>query len=243
MARLAEHREAIGQLYDAQVRADDARVGEVIDELRARRVWDDTLFVLLSDHGEEMGEHGGWQHDQSVYEELIRVPLIMKLPHGAHAGERVSEPVTLLDVLPTVLEVIGREDLMGDVRGESLLPLLGGDREAGGETRVTSLRHNKKKYFRPFKEARGDVNVAVVEGHWKGIYNVELESLELYDLAADPDETRDLSADQPQRARSMLRAAHRYYRECVSRQPDDVAVSGEMDERQEEALRSLGYIQ
>ncbi len=243
MERLADLGDALSRLYDAQVRADDERVGSVVSALRRRGVWDDTLFILLSDHGEEMYEHGGWQHDQSVYEELIHVPLIVKLPDGRHGGRRIRQPVSLLDVLPTVMQVVGREELAFDCRGESLLPLLrsAGARRSGG--RVTSMRHNQKKYYRPFQESRGNVNAVIVEDQWKGIYNLELSSFELYDLAADPAESEDLSAREAQRAQAMQRVVQDYYRECISRQQPPSSAGGELSREQQEALRSLGYVQ
>ena len=240
LARLSELREPVGQLYDAQVLADDERVGRIVEELRARGVWEETLFILLSDHGEEMGEHGGWLHDQSAYEELMRVPLLVKLPHGSFGGHRIEQPVSLLDVMPTILDAVGREDLAADSQGESLLRRIEGG--VTSTSRVTGLRHNVKKFFRPFKEGRGDINVVIVDGRWKGIYNVELGSLELYDLAEDPAEERDLSGDEPQRTRSMLREAHVYYRECVARQ-ESAVVDESMSSTEEQMLRSLGYIE
>ncbi len=212
-------------------------------ELRERDLWEESLVVVVSDHGEEMGEHGGWQHDQSVYEELIHVPLIIKFPGGRHAGRRISAPVSLLDLLPTVLDAVGRPDLARGARGRSLLPLLEQEAAEVSDRRVTSLRHNRKKYFRPFKETRGDLNVVVMDGGWKAIYNIEPGSIELYDLASDPGEARDLSMAEPERAEALRRAAERYYRECVSRRREPASDVTTIDKAQEDALRSLGYVQ
>ena len=68
--------------------------------------------MFLSDHGEELGEHGGWLHDQSVYEELVRSPLLIRFPGGAFGGRRISELVSLVDLLPTVLDFIGKPELV-----------------------------------------------------------------------------------------------------------------------------------
>jgi len=243
LERLAEHREHFSQLYDAQVRAADRKVGTVVDHLRKLGVWEETLFVVVSDHGEEMYEHGGWLHDQSAYQELVRVPLVVKFPGGVFAGERIEQPVTLLDLLPTIMDVLGRPELAEDSRGASLLPVIRGDAggEWGGEARVTSIRHNRKKYYRPFKEARGDLNVVVVDGRWKGIYNQEVPSFELYDLESDPGERRSLADEEPARTRSMLAAARNYYQRCLDRQRAAADVE-ELEPEEAEALKSLGYL-
>ncbi len=243
LARLDQLRPLHEQLYDAQVMAADERVGSVVETLRDHGLWRDTLFILLADHGEEMADHGGWQHDQSVYEELIHVPLLVKLPGGSHAGERVGARVSLLDVLPTVMAVLGRSDLAQNSRGRSLLALLG-DGETTAEysgMRVTSLRHNAKKYYRPWFEQRGDVNVVVVDEPWKGIYNAEVPSFELYDLSRDPGEQNDLSSRLRRRTRAMLRWAEEYRQSCLAlslNAPPSAVVEAD----QLRALKALGYV-
>ncbi|MFQ5490931.1 MAG: sulfatase, partial [Phycisphaerae bacterium] len=104
MARLASIKPTIDVLYDAAVRKADFRVGRIIDLLKRRNLWDNTVFILTSDHGEELGDHGGWLHDQSVYEELLRVPLMVHFPGGRFAGRRLAESVSLIDVMPTILD-------------------------------------------------------------------------------------------------------------------------------------------
>ena len=97
----------LGILYDADVRLADVRLGSVVDALQARGMWDEVLFIVTSDHGEEFSEHGGFQHDQSVYEELIRVPLVIRFPGGEFGGTRVAGAASLVDVLPTLASRCG----------------------------------------------------------------------------------------------------------------------------------------
>ncbi len=94
--------------YDAEIRAMDRSIGRLLEELEARRLYDDALVVFTSDHGEEFGEHGrvGW-HSHSLYDELLRVPLIFKLPGAEHRGTAVSAQVRLIDLAPTILEEAG----------------------------------------------------------------------------------------------------------------------------------------
>jgi arylsulfatase A-like enzyme len=203
------------ELYDAAVRLADSRVGSVIDVLKQRGVWDNTLFIVLSDHGEEFGEHGGWLHDQSVYEEVVRVPLIIHFPHGQHAGQRVQSVVSLVDVLPTVFDYLGAPDAALGARGRSVLPLVrGGTSAATDDFVVPSVRVNHKNYYRPWKESRGDVNVVVRRGSWKAIWNREPNTLELYDLSTDPREQHDLGAENPELAVAMQAFARVWYEAC-----------------------------
>lgn len=240
MNGLLQHSEQIHKLYAKDVALADQRVGSVVAELKRRGVWDRTLFILLSDHGEEFGEHGGWQHDQSAYEELLRVPLLIHFPGGRHAGQRVDEPASLLDVVPTLAEELGLPELASNARGRSLLPVLSGETQGADETRVTGMRMNRKKFYRPWKEARGDVNVAVRSGGWKGIYNVEQDTFELYDLASDPGELRDRSHELPERVAEMKEVARTTYETCrpVSGAATEVGKPSRADI---ERLRVLGY--
>ena len=93
--------------YDAEIRSMDFGLGILVEALRQRGIYDDTLIVFTSDHGEEFGEHGvvGW-HSHSLYDELLRIPLIIKLPQSRSGGERVAAQVRGIDIPPTILSVI-----------------------------------------------------------------------------------------------------------------------------------------
>jgi arylsulfatase A-like enzyme len=107
--------------YDGEIAFGDAQLERFLGLLKANDVHDDTLFVFVSDHGEEFHEHGGVQHGHTLYDEVVRVPLIVRFPGGAHAGRRVAEPVSLIDVVPTVLAALGLPPQEG-VDGVALSP-------------------------------------------------------------------------------------------------------------------------
>jgi hypothetical protein len=232
------HLESNWALYDAAIRLADERVGSVVGQLVEWGLWDETLFILVADHGEELNDHGGWQHDQSVYEELVRVPLIVKFPTARWAGTRVEDPVSLVDVMPTILDYLTRKDLAGGARGKSLLPVIEGDEVPG--PRVVSVRINRKKHYRPWKESRGDVNVVVRDGRFKGIWNQEIGRMELYDLDSDPGELHDLSQDEIEVAEKLTRFAQEWFAECGAL--DLEADSANLSDETKEQLRSLGYL-
>jgi len=229
-------------LYDAAVQLADSRVGSVIDWLQGTERWENTVFILISDHGEELGDHGGWQHDQSVYEELVRVPLIVRLPMKHQAeGERVDSIVSLVDLFPTIAWLVepDRPLIPGEFSGQSLLPHH--HEETGqpdSDFSIPTLRINRKKYFRPWKESRGDINVVIRRGSQKGILNIELGDLELYDLSSDPGEQLDLSADMVELSKEMVLAGEQWFQGCS----EDGAVSSSLSDATKEQLKALGYV-
>jgi arylsulfatase A-like enzyme len=124
---------SLGETYDTAIRYTLDQVGEVFDDLRERGLYDRALIVLTSDHGEELFEHGGFSHGYSLHRELLHVPLYVKLP-GQRTGTRVGDHVTLADVAPTVLQVLGQPLEAGATDGRSLIPLM----QAAAKSRGTA---------------------------------------------------------------------------------------------------------
>ncbi len=243
MAKLNALYDEYNELYDAAVRQADTYVGSVIDLLEQRGLWDNTLFILLADHGEELNEHGGWLHDQSAYQELTHVPLIIRFPHEQYAGRRVKSVVSLVDVLPTIFECLQEPSFAHGARGNSLLPLIRGDEpDDVDDFVVPSIRMNTKKHYRPWKESRGDINVVVRRGNWKGIWNVEPKIFELYHLSEDPWEQSEVSAENPELALAMRVFAKLWYINNKRDATERVTETDEPDEETMENLRSLGYV-
>ena len=109
---------------------------------------------------------------------------------------------------------------------------------------IPSMRINQKKYFKPYKESRGDVNVVLREGNWKGIFNLELDSFELYDLDVDPAELQDLATRHPELIERMRDHAQGFLGTCLS--ADSTGTEGsprDLDETNREQLRALGYVE
>ena len=212
--------------YDGEIAYADEIVGNLFDTLRARGLYDDALIILLSDHGEGLGDHGEQEHAIFLYDEAIRVPLVMKLPGGREAGRRVSVPVQHVDLLPTLLELVGAPSI-DDLRGRSLRPLLGGDR-AGWPERLVYAEALYPRYHFGWSEL-----YALTSERFRYI---QAPREELYDLIADPHERENLA---PRRARTTadLRAAlDALLGDGPLRMP--AAVSDDVLRR----LRSLGYL-
>jgi arylsulfatase A-like enzyme len=128
-------REAVIARYDAEIAFFDAQFGRLLDHLKTRGRYEETLLILTADHGEEFQEHGGWLHAHTLYNELLHVPLIIKYPRRlAGVNGRVTEqPASLIDVVPTIREVLGAAWPLSAFRGESLL---GREVAPGGQTRA-----------------------------------------------------------------------------------------------------------
>jgi Sulfatase len=124
--------------YDGEIAAADAIVGELLDRLRARGLYDRSIVIVTSDHGEGLGDHGEDQHSILLYVEAVRVPLLVKLPRSLLAGRTVETPAGLVDIAPTVLDLLGIDRPLGG-RGVSLRRLVEGDapeRTLYGETLI-----------------------------------------------------------------------------------------------------------
>ena len=211
----------VSDLYDGCVRYADEQIERLYGELAAQGLLDRTLLVVTSDHGEEFGEHGFFLHDQGGYEELARIPLLMRLPDGRAGGRRVEGLAAMADVLPTLLELAGLPAL-AQAQGRSLVPAIPRLATRRAALHMYSvLRTDRYKYFSD-------------------------ERL-LFDLAADPVERENLWAsdsDLVRRFEREVRGLIRVDSEASRRfrlraAPGDAP---ELSPEMERKLRSLGYL-
>ena len=203
---------AIAAIYDATLRDLDDATGDLLDDLAARGILDDTVVVVTADHGETLGEHGFYEHRWNVLEPLLHVPLVIRYPKRFTEGARVSERVTTADLYATVLELAG------------LTP--------PGKAWSTSLVG--RKVFDPFvfaqavdpvssqllsiREAHPDVDVlplarswcVAYEDAWKLVWEAGGQGHALYDLATDPGEDANRYATEPERAAALAKALHTF---------------------------------
>lgn len=219
----AADRRKIETLYDGAIRYTDDLVGRLLTVLREGRHLEDTLIVILSDHGEEFWDHGSVLHGHSLYQELIRVPLIVRLPAGQHGGRRVPHSVRLIDVAPTLLELAGI--LPPDsFRGVSLVHELQG---RGERHRATVSEMGTLK--------------ARVDMPWKLIIDTQHPEPALFNLVDDPLERSSLSDRRLDRVGALTRAL----RESLPGEFREVPVVPAQDVPAEvrEQLRALGYVE
>ncbi|NQS88230.1 sulfatase-like hydrolase/transferase [Patescibacteria group bacterium] len=117
---------AFREVYQAEILEFDHYFGEFIRKLKAMGLYNSSMIIFMSDHGEEFYEHKAWTHGHSLYNELIKIPLIIKFPHNEYKGVEISEDVGIIDIFPTILEACEVKFNSKSVDGESLLPLLNG---------------------------------------------------------------------------------------------------------------------
>ncbi len=213
--------------YDGEIAFTDQHVGKVLERLDELDLADETIVVLLADHGEEFQDHGGVGHRTTLYEEVLRIPLIVRAP--GFAPRRVTELVGSVDVLPTICELL---DLAppASMQGRSLVPLL------CGESRDTSpllaeMRNSNRKDWD-----------ALIEGRHKLLYDVTRERKLLFDLATDPRETTDVAADHPDLVDSMWTRMQDLITESRERSAEyGGAAPIDLSAEEEETLEQLGY--
>ena len=174
--------------YDGEIATADDVVGRFLDHLRAGGLYDRAIVVLLSDHGEGLGDHGEKEHGVLLYREAIRVPLLLKLPGSRRAGERIAAPAELLDVVPTLCGLLG----IAAPKALPGRPLLGLDGEPG--RRIYSETFYPRLHF-GWSELQSlvDARYAYIDG----------PDPELYDVASDPGERRNVIAEERRVFRGM----------------------------------------
>lgn len=230
-----EERRFLHRLYLGEVESVDERIGYLLRALELSGRDAETLVLVTSDHGEGFGEHGSFLHGETFFDELLRVPLIVAGP-GVRAGQRVETPVSLLDLMPTLADLLGIDGLEPPT-GRSLAPLLRG--EAPDE-----LVDRDLYAVSPLRSAGTD---ALIRGNYKLIASENDSALELYDVVADPGERRNLAAEKPEIVRAMLRRTRQIRRHDEERRRATLRALGEVpaaeDEETLRQMKALGYLE
>jgi len=216
--------EEMRRLYDSEIAFTDHHIGRVLEGLQALGLFDETLIVVTADHGEEFFEHGQIGHGKTLYEELVGVPLIVRFPHGQPGV--LDQPVALVDIFPTVLELVGLEP-GPELAGKSLLAAPDPERIVFAST-----------------ERRGGSRMA--RGPRLKLIRQLATGPELYDLAADPAERENLldgahAGAPPAPGLERLRDALEPYVAGIARSPQR-ASRVELSREQRQQLEELGYL-
>ncbi|MFN7942210.1 MAG: sulfatase [Thermoanaerobaculia bacterium] len=230
-AELVRHRDAAMALYDAEIAENDASFGTLLADLERRGLSASTAVLLLADHGEEFLDHGGWKHGWTLYEEMLRIPFVLRLPGGAEAGRAVDSPVDQVDVAPTLLELAGLP-LPPELPGRSALGAL-----AGETPQHASLAWLERPNLAWRSAARAGWKLIRFDGAW--LPPLGRPAAELFALGTDPAERTNLARERPLRRLWLdgeLRTALRRY--LATGASESTTVDPEL----ERTLRALGYI-
>jgi arylsulfatase A-like enzyme len=219
--------EQLVALYDRGVAYADYWIGQLIQGLAERGLLEHTVVVITSDHGDELLDHGGVEHGETFYDEMIRVPLIVRVP-GLAQGRVIEPQVGLVDLMPTLLDLLRvPHDLF--LQGRSFVPLLKGERWEEAPV---------------FSEASifGPHHGSVRTRDWK--YIESREGTELYDLRGDPGERKNVCASQEAVCASFAEQLHAWrVRNANAAQQLGLpaAAQADVDEETKQRLRALGY--
>jgi arylsulfatase A-like enzyme len=212
-------------LYDGEIRYTDETLANLLTFLGAAGLADKTLIIVVSDHGEQFGEHGFWRHGNSLYDTLLHVPLILRAPGIVPAGRRVGDVVGLIDVLPTVLDVLGLPPY-APAQGRSLVPLW-----QGHALPARMLYAEEHQWF---------FIVAAVTSPYKWVFSADGTMAQAYDLLRDPNEDHDIA---PTLARDGHHLVDDFHAVCASSAARDVQRAPPIDRAVRDKLRALGYVQ
>jgi arylsulfatase A-like enzyme/Tfp pilus assembly protein PilF len=213
--------------YDGEIAFADAQVGRLLDFLKKKDLYQNTVIVLTGDHGESLGEHGELTHGFFIYNATLHVPVIIHLP-GQTAAKTVPDPINLIDLMPTVLNVL-KLDVPSQVQGRNLLPIISG-KEKPAPPSLYAESFLPRLHF-----------------NWSELRAVETEKYhfisapkpELYDLSKDPDETQNLYSQKQAVAEELHARLEGLIRQYSASQ--ELAEKTGLDPSLMERLKSLGY--
>jgi len=230
-----------GRPYEGEIAFIDSQIERLVDWLAQSGVTDRTLIVIAGDHGEGMGDHGELRHSVFLYDATMRVPVIFSLPGIFAEGIRVSEPVGLADLLPTIIAAVGLEEPAEPLRGESLLAALRGpdgpdrdpnrDQATGGSIKPRA-QYGESNY--PFDYYGWSPLRSLTTSQWKYI---RAPSPELYDKTSDRAESLNLADQRKDVVNDLDRRLTRMEKAMLQRETEQLNLS----DAQRKRLAALGY--
>lgn len=237
-------------LYDWLIAFADAQMGVLFDGLDARGLGENTLVVVVGDHGEGLMDHGHPFHGAQIYEEAVRVPFVVRWPGRIEAGRVEKAPVPIVDLAPTLLQLAGlpqgRLGADGRARADRWLEA----REAGDDAVFLYRRHYEPAELMPGFTVAGE-QFGVRQGRWKLIDAPDEGRRELYDLEADPGERTNLVDREPERTAALLERLDRWRADADGQLQAWRSAAGEhapgpqpeLDAQSRARLEALGYVE
>jgi arylsulfatase A-like enzyme len=213
----------VAAAYDEEIAFADLHLGRLFDGLVDLGLLDSSLVVFTSDHGEELFDHGGFEHGHTLYQELLRIPLMVRGP-DVQAG-RYREPVSLVDIQPTILEAIGLA-AAAEAEGRSFQGLITGQQDLPSAQLAAQWN------------VSGPQRQTLIEWPHKLVLNLGTGESLLFDLARDPREQSPLGASEAETARRLKRDL----RSKLSRREPPAESAAVLNQEEIERLRALGYV-
>ena len=215
--------------YDGEIAYVDSAVGKLLTTLRSRGLYDQSLIVVVADHGEAFGEHGEWSHGLFLYDETIHVPLLIKLPATGSVHSLIESRVGLVDIAPTLLQEVGIA-APAAMQGQSLLELMKPKSNAAAQDRPEYAETDYPYRAFGWSSLRS----------WRaGKYlYIDAPQRELYDQPLDPEAAHNLANSAPSVTDTMAAQLDEFRRKTSRAGQAEVAITP----RQAEQLQALGYV-
>jgi arylsulfatase A-like enzyme/Tfp pilus assembly protein PilF len=222
--------------YDGGIAYEDAAVGKLLRQLRARGLYDGSVMAVMADHGESLGAHGEDMHGIFVYDETIQVPLVIKLPRQASAGTRIADRVELVDVLPTLLQTVGIT-APAEMQGQSMLALMTATND--GTADAAQMWHDRPAY--------AQADYAHLAYGWSALQSlrtgkylyIQAPRRELYDEAGDPKAEHNLASSSAAVADTLASQLEAFRQKTTGARQ---APTAELDPSRQKQLAALGYV-
>jgi len=239
-------RENTISLYDAEIRYTDEKLIEpLLKKLKDTGLYDQSMIILTSDHGEEFYDHHGWEHGHTLYDELLKVPLIIKFPGSEFAREKIHTIVRLIDVMPTILDNLGLKRSGQNLDGKSLMPILK-EKEIADRTFIAYKADNILNSHIPQKISMNEEKIKLIlnkkftaEQHNFFLSPPpELVSIELYDLSKNSGEKKNIVDERSQIASRLVRLINDIYIKVKERKSEKADIDKDLLEQ----LKALGYL-
>ncbi len=226
--------------YDEEILFMDHEIGRFLESLDALAGAENTIVVVAGDHGECLGQHGHLEHGLNIYEEAVRVPLLIRWPGQVAPGTVFQEPVEMVDLVPTLLELAGIQPKDVGFQGKSLARALQG--KASLDAGRPVFLHRRHYVYNPGIPTQGDARgekFAIRVRNWKYIEGPEEGTKELFNLEQDPGELANLY--DTERERGLTHSAH--LREFIKTHRANDLPSLPISDEDREALEAMGYLQ
>lgn len=229
-----KNKASVINMYDAEIKRTDDFIGDFLADIRRLNLDNDSIIILLSDHGEGFWEHRLREHGNSLYNELLHIPLILRAPGRLPEGKTITPLVRNVDILPTILDLVGIKYNSKNYRGISLLPLMKGKDD----------ENSKRLAFSEFPHSTIVLGKAIQSLTEKLIDpNQDSKPLEYYDITKDPGELNNLSATESIRVSDLINIMNDTSRSASSSRAAHPVERVEPSEDTVKKLKSLGYIQ
>ena len=238
--------------YDGSIRGMDVEMSRLFEALRRMGVDEHTLVVLTSDHGTEFYDHGRFWHGQSVYGELINIPLLIRWPSRVPAGRVIDDLVQSVDIMPTMLDLTGLAHPAG-IQGQSLQPFLDPAQKSAGPPgswpgwTPRPAISERVPGTTVFREEQSRVSVSIIDGNWKLIHNTTrsegLPEFELFDYYKDPLNKQNVAAEHPDVVARLSKAITGWKQMATAAKiKPDAEAAKSLSPAELQRLRSLGYV-